>query len=787
MKKNYFFILCLLGILISGVYSCKSKQEASSPVTSSVPYPNAETLVLMHNRKGVRIEYNLNKKQLELWISPQAGKDHDYKIRNFSNRDDNTRLFDKINFPDLDLKDFKSCDYHPYHCVLNFNDQKLHIATLCDQPIVMVWFEKEGVIDFKSDKSDALLQKDSLLFSLSHGDRGLVFDFVARIAPDGGNFLHQYPTDEGRSIYTRAFMKPGKAIYIGGELKKENISSVIKNIASTELNNLLTDVTSKVDSAVSFGQIVLRDNPELQKLLDINKRTLHSMQDESGAIRASIQYIYYLIWVRDGGMLSSYLANSGWLEPLSTWTEYQLLNPTVTDEEPKGRFFGQLVNGKITKWEEDGPFYAIWSAFTHWTQTGDRKFVSGEYLKVMEESVDWLERYCYDSNKKLFGRYHYCEAPLKDSKGFGWDHAVGNPSTKWPAKYQNEDIYRSYDLYMNLIAYSSYMMLSSMQTNSERIQFYAQKANDLKPGIREMYRENDLPAYGTLIGANNKEIQAPAYGMDITDYLWGLSLPYFFPDYENLPAYRAKLYSDMMVNTKDQFLAGYFAVINGLDIDNFSEDSILQAVEYAAKQCYRPGKYLPMPYTIVEMLDKTDGDPYHDIRPQGFSIGAWLGAMTNIAVRRTPFGLSVRNPKSIASIKKYQYKNALIDFEYKSSGTINKISINGKELLYSYQLPENMLSNDKNTVIVEMGSELNKNVELIYSTVQLQSVTSSDNKVTYEITCYADNMLCFRDLPSNVLIFDSLLKEIKFRKVIKDTYTYLIFDGVGQLMVEVKF
>ena len=74
------------------------------------------------------------------------------------------------------------------------------------------------------------------------------------------------------------------------------------------------------------------------------------MQDESGAIRAAIKFIYYLIWVRDGAIIAAPAAQAGWLDPLARWDAFLLANPTLTEHEPKGRFFGQLVNGRITKW-----------------------------------------------------------------------------------------------------------------------------------------------------------------------------------------------------------------------------------------------------------------------------------------------------------------------------------------------------------------------------------------------------------------------------------------------------
>jgi hypothetical protein len=40
-----------------------------------------------------------------------------------------------------------------------------------------------------------------------------------------------------------------------------------------------------------------------------------------------------------------------------------------------------------------------------------------------------------------------------------------------------------------------------------------------------------------------------------------------------------------------------------------------EALDYLAPQSVRPGKYIPMAYTIPELVDVEDGQPFHDVRP----------------------------------------------------------------------------------------------------------------------------------------------------------------------------
>ena len=103
-----------------------------------------------------------------------------------------------------------------------------------------------------------------------------------------------------------------------------------------------------------------------------------SMQDRAGAIQAALTAIYYLIWVRDGTIISTYTALAGDTRFIEKWTPFLLSNPNIiTDEEPKGYAWLQIPGTVHTKWQEDGIFYAVHSAYTHWKTT-----VKDNYIKV---------------------------------------------------------------------------------------------------------------------------------------------------------------------------------------------------------------------------------------------------------------------------------------------------------------------------------------------------------------------------------------------------------------------
>ncbi len=785
MKSIYYFFIILFFITACTQPEQKSESTEEKP-GKEFTHP---TLILMHSPTGIRVEYNLDEQSLNLWISPQAGKDNDYWIRNFSCRDDHTLLFDRISLPNLKLEDFEKCDYDPFHSVVHFKDQKLHIAALFDQPAVIVWTEKPEIVDVKSNKQDKVVQRDDHLFYIKHPDRGLDFTFFAALGKGEGKFQHQLQIDRGRSTYARAHLSPDQPLYFVGELTKENVPGMVENLLQKQPKEWLGQTNEKVDEIVQYGRVVFKDDPELQELVDFNRRIWVSVQDHSGALRASVKSIYYLIWVREGGLACPFIGYTGWMYPLEKWTEFQMENPTeIYDEGPGGRFFGQLVNKKITKWQEDGAFYAIWSAFTHWTQTGDSRFITGANLVLLEESMDWLERYCYDEGRELFYRRYYCETPLKQSRDYGWDNAVGFPVGWQPAPYKGVDIIKSYDIYENMLNYAAYQMLASMNVennNMQKANLYLEKAKTLEIGISSMFNNDSLPLYGLLIDDQGNEVIGDPYGMDETDYEWALTCPPFYPDYKNILHARELLLEDLMEEPDGYFLAAYFSILGEADIEFCNQDSIMKALKYTAQFNHAPWKYLPLGNSMVEMSGPPPKNAAHYIRPQMFTIGAWQGAMAGLGIERAPFGIAVRPAKYITGIENYQYKNKLINFSFHGEGEIASVEINGVKLQNTWQIPENMINMEKNTVSVKLkpGAEV-KNV-LVSSTMELLNAERSERTV-FTVVARGRNNLIFKNLNKKLEIRDNQGKSVDFQETTFKAYTVIDFESIGNLTITLE-
>lgn len=772
----------------TGVYKGEFSTLAQNASQYGVRYP--ETFVLMQNRMGMRIEYCVDRSDLQLWISPQAWKSLDYKDRNFSNRDDHCNIFEEIKLPHLKFEQFDSCDYDPFHSKLYYGDQTLHIANIFDKPMVVVWFENASVVDFESHHEDQPISRVNNEFIVQHEDRGKVFDYAAVMAEGEGHFRHQGVLDEGRSIYARAQLGGGQHLVIASELKKENVPEMAREYAQKDIRTILSTNEDKVQQALQNGRFQLRNRPEMQKLLEKNRRIALSMQD-GGFMRSTNQYIYYLLWFRDGGMNTSHIAYSGWPKPAADHSEIALVNPNVSKREPKGKFFGQLMSGPITKWEEDGLFFVVWPAFAHWTQTGDKTYIQGQYLDNMEQGMDWLERRCYDKEKGLFGRYHYSETPLYGSRGYGYDRATGRPTDKFPSVYQGDTIVKSYDIYINMLTYSTYLMMSAMETavnKEEKADTYYNKAMELKSNMEQFFEvDSRLPSYGDLITKKGETVQAEPYGMDPTDYRWSLSIPPFNPTYpDQYKTYRTNLWRDMTQKPQGIFICTYNSILTSMDPLLHDEDSIMAALDYLVPQSVEPGKYLPMPYTIPEMIDVKDGDPFHDIRPLVYSIAPWLSAVTNFGMHRLPFGIAIRPTKYLNNLNNYRYKGALLDVTYEGKGSISQIIFNGEPLNHTWQIPENALKKGENEIEVSMKDNPKNNNLWAKSTVMLKNVSEDAGDINFQVKTYGENVATFKNLEKEVVIRNESGENMEFDRKTMNELTFIEFEGRGNYTITLQ-
>ena len=131
----------------------------------SRPHP---TQIFMSNPQALRVEYRVDDERLELWWSPLAGKSNDCADRNYSSRDAHLDIFEEIRLPGCGLDEFRSCDYDPYHCVLHFDKQALHLVLRTDLSAVILYAERPQAVELKAFRHDETLSATGESFVVRH-------------------------------------------------------------------------------------------------------------------------------------------------------------------------------------------------------------------------------------------------------------------------------------------------------------------------------------------------------------------------------------------------------------------------------------------------------------------------------------------------------------------------------------------------------------------------------------------------------------------------------------------
>jgi hypothetical protein len=486
-------------------------------------------------------------------------------------------------------------------------------------------------------------------------------------------------------------------------------------------------------------------------------RGLHSMIDESGAMRASIKAIYYLIWVRDGGFSFPYQAAAGWPHKLAGFCRLLLANPTRARGEgvPPGRMFAQLIDPDYGKYEEDGAFYVVWSAFTHWIQTGSREFFEGANLELIEEAVGWVERRTFDPQRGLFGGYFADETPAFASRDYGWDFAIAKPGGDEHIRCDGRRIVRSYDIYLNTLMHSVYVMLAAVGDSR-----YEAKAEALWENLDPLYRnlQAGLPPYGELVAEDGTRISSRLSGPGNSTFFWALSIPNFLP-LDDREAINATLLDIIMAEPEMHFINGVCAAITAADTWYHDEERLLAILIHIKDEALKPGPFLPMGGAMPEKLGAPQGNLFHDIRPQAFAMGAWLAAWSSLGVRRLPYGLALRPTKAFEKLVSYPWRGSVLDFSFDYRGRTPALEINGARVCGTLQIPESELVLERNAVRVVEGLP---GPLLLRSTARLDDVRTEEGRPHYQLTCYGLTSLCFDELPEKIDLTDRNNNRVPF-------------------------
>lgn len=715
------------------------------------------TQIFLHNPKALRVEYRLDDQRLMLWWSPLAGTSLEAAERNFSNRDNHLDIFERITIHGCGLGDFLGCDYDPYHCVLRFCSQTLHIALRHDAAAVLLWADNSLEVEFKSGRYDEALHASPSGLTLLHREPSHEFEFVAAVGEGHGSLRHSPFHVRWHSHYSCGTLSPGQLLVIGVGLRGDDTAARMRELAAIPCSAHLVATDAALAPLEDMGRIVSKRFPAMENLRRTVVRGLHSMIDESGAMRASIKAIYYLIWVRDGGFCFPYQAAAGWTHKLPELCRLMLANPTRARGEgiPPGRMFAQLIDTDYGKYEEDGVFYVIWLAFTHWTQTGSREFLEGGNLALIKEALAWVEQYIFDPERGLFGGYFADETPAYKSRDYGWDAAIGKPGGEEHMQHQGRKIIRSYDIYINTLMHSAYTMLAA--TGEVH---YEEKAAALWNSLEPLYRDlrDGLPPYGELVAEDGTRICSRQSEAGNSTFFWALSLPNFLP-LDEREAINAAQLDIIAAKPEMHWINGICAAVAAADSWYHDESRLLDLLRRVADDTLEPGTFLPMGGAMPEKLGAPQGSICHDIRPQAFAMGTWLGAWASLGLRRLPHGLALRPTAAFEKLLNYPWRGRTLDFFFDYRGRTPGLEINGVRVGGTLQVPEKLLGNARNTVRLVQGDQ---GPLLLRSTARLDAVGTKGGRHEYHFTCSGLTSICFDGPPANIRLCDAADNPVAF-------------------------
>lgn len=709
------------------------------------------TQIFLANPQALRVEYRLDDQSLRIWWSPRAGRSADCFDRNYSSRDAHLDVFGSVVIPGCGLAGFQGCDYDPYHCVLRFAAQTLHIAVRPDRAAVLLWGERPLAVDIAAARHDGPEAAPPGVFAVRHDDPQRSFVFAA--ASGGGGRLRTSPRRlPAHPLYARFELDPGALLALAVGESDAPVAAQAAELAALPWAAHAAATEELLAPVVAAGRVASRAHPRLAALRDGLVRGLHSMIDESGAYRASLKPIYYLIWVRDGGFSFPFQAAAGWPHRLPEFARLLLENPTTVDEPglPRGRMFGQLVHRRLGKLEEDGLFYAVWTLFTLWTQRGSLEGVGEADWRLIDEALAWVEAVTWDAGRGLYGEHFADETPTCGHRDDLWDHAIGQPTGWGGLSCPQGRVVRNYDVYFNVLMHSTYAMLAAMRGRPDLLR----RPQELWPALAELLarRDRGVPAYGELLLEDGRRVVDPYWGRANSCCVWGLTLPGFvpLPDWD---AVRAATLDAIIAKPEMHFTNGVCAAIAAVDPWIYPEERALAVLQRIADETERPGRYLPMGGAMPEKLGAPEGDPYHDIRPQGFAMGSWLAAYASLGLRRLPYGLALRPTAVFDRISAYAWRGAVLDLHWGPRGRGLALEIDGRTIGGTLQIPQRPIAGPQAHAVRLVDAA--EGILWLRSQVQLDEVAEAGGRRVYRFTAFGLSEIGLSAMPAGAELRDA--------------------------------
>ena len=486
---------------------------------------------------------------------------------------------------------------------------------------------------------------------------------------------------------------------------------------------------------------------KLAERADIDKRTFLSMGFQFGGTYAALDGGYQAIWVRDTTIVNICTALSGDPQFLKQWAPYLLANPTpaeIDGKKYKTFIITPYAGGHIFKMEDDGPAYAILSAYAYWKLLDDDSKLA-EWYKTLDSSMQFLAVKSYNKKMELYSEALINEAPLKESPYWKDEKVPGlKIGDDWPM--------RVYSIYINNLMYASHLMMGEMalalNKNSES-QKHFEQADALAKTIDKKLWNPKEKAYRTGIAVmdDGKEHFVDLTYSDIfLDYAWAFALYPITPNAKRSldsinfmmnPRLADSPFSTTKHHTSIPY--GYSACVYAWG-GEFKKAKT--AVEYLADASQRLGYNPTMnaQYAMKgAMFEWTT--IFHCHRPQVFSAAPCLYGIVSLGASVDYNGVNIMPSGYLNRIYDLIYKKSVLNIDLKTPENLGGIVVDGKEVPYTLRVPSKFLTPGTHKI-----SFLDKKCQplLLFTNLELLDVKETSEDVEYTINGYGNGVLRFK-------------------------------------------
>jgi len=447
---------------------------------------------------------------------------------------------------------------------------------------------------------------------------------------------------------------------------------------------------------------------KLVERAEIDKRTLLSMFHPYGGIYASLDAGYNAVWVRDTTIVALFAALAGEPEYLRDWAPYLIANPTPLEHD--GRVYQSFIinpyDGKhVFKEEDDGPFYAIVSAYGYWKLLDDDALLM-QWYGTLKDSMDFLESHSFKPDVGLYAEYLINEAPLKGSS-YWKDEKVETMKIDgdWPVYMQS--------IYLNNLMYASNLMMGEIAREvgrpADAARFFG-RADRLARKVEELLWSEERGCYlaGLATMEDGRVLEAPwSYYNIMIDYPWALGL---YPMNPNSQRALKSIDNNVQTSNANGMTGLYFSPSYGHAASIYSwsarYDKALKLLDFMADWCMKEewSDDLKAIYAMKgSMPETTHTVKFH--RPQTFAAAPIMHGIVSLGVSIDFNGINVVPSGHMEKVEGMRFKKGVYDIDLSPVGNMGGVTVDGVAVPHTLRLPSSFYTPGHHKIALLPGAD----------------------------------------------------------------------------------